>query len=200
MSPQKVVAERKIYDFIKRCNDLILALILFIIFLPLFITISILVKISSGGPIIYKQKRIGKNNKPFILYKFRTMKSVVAGFLWTDANDQRITSLGNILRRTHLDELPQLVNILKNDMSFIGPRPERSELVKIYSLLPNYGIRHTIKPGLSGLAQLNYKPSTSLKEAGEKLKYDIYYIENRSFAFDTLILLKTIIYWITRRL
>lgn len=177
---------------VKRIFDFTLAFILFIVFLPLFIIILIFIKTSSGGPIIYRQKRIGKNNRPFILYKFRTMKQSETGSLWTDENDERITLESKMLRDTHLDELPQLINILKGDISFVGPRPERLELVQLYKQLPHYELRHTIKPGLTGWAQLNYKASSSLEEAGEKLKYDIYYINNRSFILDLIILLKTI--------
>jgi len=191
MAPE-IMAKKGGYDFIKRCFDLTLAIIFFVIFLPLIIIIGGLIKISSAGPVIYKQERVGKGGKTFILYKFRTMESDKEGFLWTDRNDWRITFIGKILRRIHLDELPQLINVMKNDLSFVGPRPERSELAEIYRQLPDYEIRHIVKPGLSGWAQLNYKASTSLEEAREKLKYDIYYIKNRSFAFDLLIFLKTI--------
>jgi lipopolysaccharide/colanic/teichoic acid biosynthesis glycosyltransferase len=193
----EIILKRGVYDFIKRCFDLMLAFIFLILLSPLFIIISIAVKISSRGPIIYKQERIGKNSKSFVFYKFRSMTYTKAGFLWTDRDDSRITELGKILRQTHLDELPQLFNVLKGEMSLIGPRPERTELVEIYKQLPNYQIRHSVKPGISGWAQLNFKPSTSLEEAREKLKYDIYYIENQSFAFDLLIFLKTIKYLIT---
>ena len=179
-------------DFTKRTFDFTLAFILFVIFLPLFIIISIFIKLSSKGSIIYKQERIGKNNRSFILYKFRTMKQDQIGPLWTDENDTRVTPGGKMLRSTHLDELPQLINILNGSISFVGPRPERSELVELYRQLPNYKIRHTVRPGLTGWAQLRYKPSTSLEEAKEKLQYDTYYIQNRSFMLDIIILLKTI--------
>ena len=110
-------------------------------------------------------KRIGKNDKPFILQKFRSMKECGNGPLWTEKNDNRITAFGKFIRYTHLDELPQLFNILKGDISFIGPRPENNELVEMYKQLPYYDIRHLIKPGLTGWAQINYKPSASIEEA-----------------------------------
>ena len=122
------------------------------------------------------------------------MKTGEKGPLWTEEKDKRLTFIGKILRYTHLDELPQLFNILKGNISFIGPRPERSELAEMYSSLPHYEIRHIIKPGLTGWAQVNYKPSASLEEAHEKLQYDIYYIKNRSLFLDFLIILKTIKY------
>jgi len=119
------------------------------------------------------------------------------GPLWTENRDPRLTPIGKILRFTHLDEIPQFWNILKGDLSFTGPRPERVELVEQYKNFPYYEIRHIIKPGLSGWAQINYKPSASLEEAYEKLCYDIYYIKNRSFFLDAMIILKTIRYIFT---
>ncbi|MBI4993494.1 exopolysaccharide biosynthesis polyprenyl glycosylphosphotransferase [Candidatus Wolfebacteria bacterium] len=190
----QISTERIIYDIIKKQIDFIMALILLLLFSPLFIIISLLIKFTSFGPIIFKQERIGKDNKPFILYKFRTMRTNQNGPLATSQNDPRLTFFGKVLRYSHMDELPQLINILKGDISFIGPRPERTELVKIYKKLPYYEIRHIIKPGLTGWAQLNYKPSASPEEAFEKLQYDIYYIKNRSLFLDILILFKTIKY------
>jgi len=191
---EQITTSRKLYEIAKRFLDIVLSLILNIIFLPLTIGIAFLIKFTSSGPIIYKQERIGKNDKPFILYKFRTMKINHSGPLWTAEKDVRLTFVGKILRYTHLDEIPQLYNILKGSISLIGPRPERSELAKHYSQLPYYEIRHIIKPGLTGWAQLNYKPSSSLEEAQEKLQYDIYYVKNRSLFLDFLIILKTIKY------
>ena len=190
----KITTRRHLYDAIKRLIDICLSLFLIIIFLPLILIIAILTKLSSRqGPVIYKQERIGVNNKPFTLYKFGTMQ-VDEGPLWTTENDKRLTWFGKILRYSHLDEIPQLYNILKGDISFIGPRAERRELVELYKQLPYYEIRHIIKPGLTGWAQLNYKPSASLEEAREKLQYDIYYIKNRSLVLDLLILLRTVRY------
>ncbi|MBI5306143.1 exopolysaccharide biosynthesis polyprenyl glycosylphosphotransferase [Candidatus Wolfebacteria bacterium] len=190
----QIYSNRIIYDTIKRQLDAIFSFILIGLFSPLFIIIAGLIKLTSVGQIIFKQERIGKDNLPFILYKFRTMKTDAQGPLATKINDPRLTFVGKILRYAHLDELPQLFNILKGDISFIGPRPERSELVEIYKKLSYYEIRHIIKPGLTGWAQVNYKPSASLEEAFEKLQYDIYYIKNRSLILDFLILIKTIKY------
>ncbi len=191
---EQISTATRFYDAIKRFLDVVLSLILIIAFLPLILIIAILIKINSKGPTIYKQQRIGKNDFPFTLYKFRTMKIGVNGPLATEKNDKRVFFVGKILRFTHLDELPQLWNILKGDISFIGPRPESSDLVEIYKKLPYYEIRHIIKPGLTGWAQVNYKASASPEEAHEKLRYDIYYIKNRSLVLDFLILLKTIKY------
>lgn len=191
---ESITTSRRFYDAFKKIIDAILAVILIIIFSPIIFLAALLIKTTSAGPFIFKQERTGKNNKPFILYKFRTMKNSQKGPLWTKENDERLTSVGRILRWTHLDELPQLYNILKGDISFIGPRPERSELAKLYQKLPFYEIRHIINPGLTGWAQVNYKPSASLEEAYEKFQYDIYYIKNRSLFLDFLIILKTIKY------
>ena len=161
--------------------DVVLSVILIIVFLPLMLLIAVLIKLNSKGPIIYKHERMGINDKSFILYKFRIMIANHNGPLVTEKNDPRLTFIGKIIDYTHLNEIPQLFNILKGDMSFIGPRPESSKLVEIYKKLPYYEIRHIIKPGLTGWAQVNYKPSASLEEAFEKLQYDIYYIKNRSW-------------------
>lgn len=192
---ESITTGRYFYDAFKKTIDAILAVILITIFSPVIFLVALLIKITSTGPFIFKQERTGKNNKPFILYKFRTMKINHNGPLWTKENDKRLTLIGKILRWTHLDELPQLYNILKGDISFIGPRPERSELAKLYQKLPFYEMRHIIKPGLTGWAQVNYKPSASLEEAYEKLQYDIYYVKNRSLILDFLIFLKTLRYF-----
>ncbi len=194
---ENITAHRPMYDKIKRVIDIIFSFLTIIIFSPLFLFSSLLVKFSSEGSIIYKSKRTGKDNKSFILYKFRTMYDKKQGPLWTKENDSRITPVGGFLRKTHLDELPQLINILKGNISVIGPRPERVELVKKFENLPYYDMRHIIKPGLTGWAQINYRASASLEEAKEKLSYDIYYIKNRSVFLDLAITLKTIRYFFT---
>jgi len=192
---EKITTRKIFYDFIKRAIGIFLSIVLGAFFLLFFIVIAILTKLSSRqGPVIFKQERVGINNKIFVLYKFGIMRED-KGPLATAKNDERLTTLGKILNRTHLNEIPQLYNIFKGDISFIGPRAERKELAEIYSRLPHYQIRHIIKPGLTGWAQLNYKPSASLEEAKEKLQYDLYYIKNRSLVLDLLILLKTIRYF-----
>lgn len=191
---EKIATRRHFYDAFKRIAELALFLILGVALLPIVLIISVLIKLTSKGPVIYKQERTGLNNNSFTLYKFRTMKINETGPLWTDKNDKRLTLTGKIIRHAHLDELPQLYNILKGDISFIGPRAERKELAELYGQIPYYEIRHIIKPGLTGWAQVNYKPSASVEEAAEKLQYDIYYTKNRSLILDFLILLKTIKY------
>ncbi len=191
---EKIVVRRNFYDFIKRTLDILLSMIFGVIFLPICLIIAILTKLSPRQrPAIFRPVRVGINDKDSILYKFGVMKED-GGALATAKNDERLTILGKILNRTHLNELPQLYNIFRGDISFVGPRAESRELVEIYEQLPHYEIRHIIKPGLTGWAQLNYKPSASLEEAKEKLQYDLYYIKNRYLVLDLMILLKTIRY------
>lgn len=187
-----ISTRRPLYDGTKKVWEIILALCLSIIFIPVGLIIAFGIKITSRGPAVYKQRRVGKNGVHFILYKFRTMYNNADGPFWTEANDKRVTPFGKFLRFTHLDEIPQLWNILKNDISFIGPRPERIELVEQYKKFPYYEMRHIVKPGLTGWAQVSYRPSASLEEAYEKLQYDIYYIKNRSLFLDFLILVRTV--------
>lgn len=195
---EKIIAKKPLFDFAKRITDVFLSFFLGVIFLPLIILIAVLLKIfAPASPAIFRQQRTGKNNKVFWLYKFRTMnhqkgKSDAGGTLWTVEDDNRLTTIGKFLRFTHLDELPQLFNIFLGDISFAGPRAERIELAEQYRELPFYEIRCLVKPGLTGWAQISYRPSASLQEAFEKLKYDIYYIKNRSFFLDLLIVFKTI--------
>ncbi len=189
---REITKNKSIYESTKFMVEIILIIATLPITIPLAIIIGILVATSSHGPIIYKQERVGKNDKPFTLYKFRTMKIDQDGPLWTVERDSRLTSIGKFLRHTHLDEMPQILNVLKGDISFIGPRPERTKLAKIYEVIPYYEIRHIIKPGIIGWAQLNFKPSTSIEEARKKFQFDLYYIKNRSFILDIFILLKTV--------
>ncbi|KKU91465.1 MAG: hypothetical protein UY23_C0001G0071 [Candidatus Jorgensenbacteria bacterium GW2011_GWA1_48_11] len=191
---ENVATRRPYYDALKRLLDLVLSFTIGIILLPLTMILAIIIKASSSGPLLYRQERIGKGGKLFTIYKFRTMHNDNRGPLWTEENDNRITAVGKLLRFAHLDEIPQLWNILKGDISFTGPRPERKELAEQYQKFPYYEIRHIVKPGLTGWAQINYKASASLEEAYEKLRYDIFYVKNRSFFLDLKIILKTIKY------
>jgi len=189
------IARPKIYTRIKYFIEPILAIILFIILLPLLFLIALLVKITSKGPIIYSQKRIGRGGNVFTLYKFRTMikDAEKTGPEWAKIKDARVTPFGKILRYTHLDELPQLINIIKGELSFVGPRPERPEFVEeLKKQIPFYDIRHISKPGLTGWAQLNYRYGASVEDAQRKLEYDLFYLKNNSFILDLVIILKTI--------
>ena len=175
-------------------EDILFSLILGIVLLPFGLIFAFFIKISSAGPAIFKQERVGKNGRVFTLYKFRVMVANHSGSPWTEKHDKRFTFVGKILNFSHLNEIPQLWNIIKGDMSFTGPRPESKELVNVYQQLPYYDLRHIIKPGISGWAQINYKASVSLEEAYEKLCYDIYYVKNRSVILDLIIILKTVRY------
>lgn len=175
----------------KRVFDLISSLIGFIFFLPLFLIISLIIKLSSPGPIFFKQKRIGKDNEEFYILKFRTMRidtpNVATHLL--ENPDKYITKIGKVLRKTSLDELPQLINIIRGEMSVVGPRPALYNQLDLKEMRTKKGI-HKLVPGLTGWAQINGRDEIPLKE---KVELDKYYLENRSFGFDIEIIFKTII-------
>ncbi len=173
--------------YFKRILDFILAIVLFIITLPILLVVGILVRINLGSPVIFKQKRPGKNEKEFTLYKFRTMndKRDDKGELLPD--DERLTKFGLFLRSTSLDELPELINIIKGDMSFVGPRPLLTEYLDLYNEKQKH--RHDVRPGLTGLAQVNGR---NLLEWEKRFGYDIEYVNNVSFKEDVKIVFKTI--------
>ncbi len=189
---ENIATRKPFFDASKRVLDATASALLLVALSPILLLIAILSKLTSRGPILYPQTRAGKNGSTFVLYKFRSMRTDHSGPLWTEQNDTRITPFGRILRASHLDELPQLINIFKGDISFAGPRPERVELAEQFKTFPHYEMRHVVKPGLTGWAQINYRPSASLEEAREKLCYDLYYIKNRSLFLDLLILIRTI--------
>ena len=183
----------ELYDNLKRGCDLVGGIILFILSLPLWPIISLLIKIDSPGPILYKSIRSGLKGKEFYIYKFRTMveRADSIGPAWTLQNDPRITRIGRILRFLHFDEIPQTLNIIRGDVSFVGPRPEESKLTELFKeKIPYYQFRSLIKPGVIGWAQINYPHGSSVEDAKEKLKYDFYYLKNRSIFFDVIIALK----------
>jgi exopolysaccharide biosynthesis polyprenyl glycosylphosphotransferase len=187
--------EKVIYEKIKRLDDVLIGLIGGMITISIFPLIASIIKIDSPGNVFYKQIRIGKNGKEFNLTKFRSMKKDAEqnGAVWAQKNDPRITKIGKILRKSLLDEFPQFFNILRGDISLIGPRPERPEFIKeLDQKIPFYQNRHLIKPGLTGWAQINFKYGNSETDALEKLQYDLFYIKNRSFLLDIQIILKTI--------
>jgi exopolysaccharide biosynthesis polyprenyl glycosylphosphotransferase len=164
--------------------------------LPLLPLMALAVRLTSPGPVLYRQKRVGRYGVLFDCYKFRTMRAdaeAEAGPTWAGDDDPRITPVGRVLRRTRLDEIPQLWNVLRGDMGFVGPRPERPEFVEWLSReVPYYHLRHIIRPGLTGWAQVRYQYGASLEESKEKLRYDLYYIKNISLSLDLLIVLHTI--------
>ena len=186
---------KRAYEIVKRGNDLVFAIVLGLISLLFYPLIILLIKITSKGPVFYKQNRVGQAGKIFKIIKFRTMNKDAekeTGAVWASQNDPRITSAGRFMRKTRIDELPQLWNILKGQMAFIGPRAERPEFHESLKSVPFYEERYLIKPGLSGWAQINFHYGSSIADAAEKLKYDLYYIKNRSLILDLGIALKTI--------
>jgi sugar transferase (PEP-CTERM system associated) len=188
---------------LKRALDLSLALVGLIMMAPVMLMVALLVKLSSAGTALYHQERVGLNGQRFTVHKFRTMHDdaeASTGPVWTRPNDTRVTAIGRILRRARLDELPQLWNILRGEMSFVGPRPERPSFVdQLTANIPFYGQRHVVKPGLTGWAQVRYTYGASVEDAVEKLQYDLYYIKNLSIAFDLVIVLETIKTVVLRR-
>ena len=194
------VGERRFFDDLKRGLEVIAAIALGIILLPLEALIALLVAATSFGPVIYSQTRAGKHGTPFTLYKFRTMRALAPdgsaetnGAQWSGKRDLRVTPVGRFLRATHLDELPQLWNVVRGDLSFVGPRPERPEIIeKLISQVPYYAIRLIIQPGVTGWAQINHKKDETAADVIEKLSYDVYYMKNRSLILDLAIIIKTI--------
>jgi exopolysaccharide biosynthesis polyprenyl glycosylphosphotransferase len=188
--------QNKLSLFFQRTLDLIISLVGLIIFMPLFMLIvALLNPIFNKGPLFYVQKRVGQNNEAFTIYKFRTMSldAEKTGPQYTTKDDTRVSGFGRLLRRMRIDEFPQLLNIVRGDMNIIGPRPERPEFVQNLSeKIPFYDVRHVIKPGLTGWAQVNHNYGTSHDDALIKLQYDLYYIKNRSLFLDLSIYIKTL--------
>jgi exopolysaccharide biosynthesis polyprenyl glycosylphosphotransferase len=184
-------------QFLKRVVDIVLSLSALLILAPFLTLVALLIRIDSKGPIFYEQKRSGFRGKDFILYKFRSMISDAekhTGPVWAEKNDQRITRLGRILRPLRIDELPQLLNVLRGDMSFVGPRPERPAFVEqLREVIPLYTLRLTVHPGITGLAQVQHAYDVSVEHVKRKLEYDLRYINNMSLRLDLKIFLKTVL-------
>ena len=179
----------------KRLLDLLFALLIGIFAAPVIVLAAIIVKLESKGPIFFIQERIGEGNKKFNIVKFRSMTTDAEkdGPQWASKNDNRVTKFGKIMRATRIDELPQLWNVLRGEMSFVGPRPEREYFIQqLEKEIPYYNLRHTVKPGLTGVAQVMYPYGASVEEAYRKLQYDLYYIKHHSIPFDVKVLLKTV--------
>jgi len=182
---------------LKRVLDIGMAAAGLLVAAPVAVIVAVAIKLTSPGPPLYHQERVGEHGKTFTVHKFRSMRpdaEASTGAVWAKAGDDpRVTTIGRILRRTRLDELPQLWNVLVGDMSFVGPRPERPEFVRDLTLqIPFYGQRHVVKPGLTGWAQVRYSYGASVEDAMEKLQYDLFYIKNLSPALDIYIILGTI--------
>lgn len=180
---------------LKRTFDLTASFILLVLTAPLCFIVTILIKLTSPGPILYRQERVGLRGRTFILYKFRSMRtdSEVNGPQFAQENDPRVTSIGRFIRRFRVDEIPQILNVFNGEMSFVGPRPERPFFVRDLSQqIPFYSQRHVVKPGITGWAQVRYPYGANFEDSKEKLQLDLYYIKNLSVGFDLKILFETV--------
>jgi sugar transferase (PEP-CTERM system associated) len=180
-----------------RAFDVLVSILLLVPAIPLLLLAAAAIRLEDGwrAPILYRQQRVGRYNKVFELLKLRSMRENAeqTGAVWAVPDDPRITRVGSFIRKTRIDELPQLVNVLRGDMSFVGPRPERPEFVEqLAKAIPYYRGRHAVKPGITGWAQLCYPYGASEKDALEKLQYDLFYVKNRSLLFDFAILVQTV--------
>ena len=180
----------------KRLLDVVLSLILLVVTAPLMALTAVLVRLEGGGPVLYRQKRMGQNGREFEVLKFRSMVQDAekkSGPIWARTDDPRITRMGCVIRKLRIDEIPQLFNVLAGQMSFVGPRPERRHFVEqLEKRIPYYRLRETVRPGITGWAQVQYQYGASEEDALEKLKYDLYYIKNCNALFDLWIALKTV--------
>ncbi len=184
------------FRLVRRVLNFSVALLALVVSLPLLPFIVLAIRLDSPGPVLYRQQRVGRRGKIFFCYKFRTMRQDAeadTGATWATDNDPRITRVGKFLRASRLDEIPQLWCVLKGDMHFVGPRPERPEFVEWLSKeIPYYGVRHVVRPGITGWAQVQYKYGNTMEDAREKLQYDLFYIKNASIGLDLLIMFQTI--------
>ena len=179
---------------LKRVVDVVIAAIGLVLLMPLCFLIGLLIKIDSEGPVFYRQMRVGLCRQPYMIWKFRSMYSDAekSGPRWADQQDPRVSRVGRILRKLRIDELPQLYNVLRGEMSLVGPRPERPEFVKELRIkIPYYDIRHTVRPGVTGWAQIRFRYASSAEDAHTKLQYDLYYVKNMSLRLDMRILTET---------
>jgi lipopolysaccharide/colanic/teichoic acid biosynthesis glycosyltransferase len=185
-----------LYRIVKRLLDLVMGVIGLVALAIVYPLIAIMIRLDSPGPIIFKQIRLGRSGKPYNILKFRTMKDskdMEKEALVTAANDPRVTRVGRLLRKTHLDEVPQIFNVLRGEMSFVGPRSERGELVKVFQVeVPFYRARMLVKPGITGWAQIHQNYAETVDETAVKLEYDLYYIQHATILMDINIMLRTV--------
>jgi len=183
-------------SFLKRLTDILFSFIMLVMFLPVILATAILIKIDSKGPVFFSQSRVGQKGKIYNVFKFRSMiidAEKQSGPVWAQSNDHRITRIGKFIRKWRIDEIPQLWNVLKGDMSFAGPRPERDYFVKkLEDIIPYYSQRFSVKPGVTGWAQVSYGYGASVEDAVEKLSYDLFYIKNMSVFMDLIIIMRTV--------
>jgi sugar transferase (PEP-CTERM system associated) len=181
---------------VKRVFDIFCATLLCIISTPIMVVTAVLIKLESRGPVFYSQERVGLNGSTFMVTKFRSMRTDAEKDgkpRWASANDQRVTRVGNIIRRVRIDELPQLFNVLRGDMSLVGPRPERPFFVEqLTQEIPFYALRHSVKPGVTGWAQVRYHYGSTVEDSLQKLQFDLYYVKNHTLFLDLVVLLETV--------
>ncbi|MCL4798024.1 MAG: TIGR03013 family PEP-CTERM/XrtA system glycosyltransferase [Burkholderiales bacterium] len=186
----------RVRTVLKRAFDLVASLFLFVIFAPVMVLTAIAIKLESPGPVIYRQERVGARGRVFNILKFRSMRADAEHDgqpRWAAADDDRVTRVGRFIRRMRIDELPQLFNVLAGDMSLVGPRPERPYFVEqLTQQIPFYGLRHSVKPGITGWAQVRYNYGATFEDSVRKLQYELYYVKNHSLALDVVILIETI--------
>jgi sugar transferase (PEP-CTERM system associated) len=184
------------FNIMRRALSMVVSLVLLLVVLPFLPFVILAIKLDSKGPVLYRQKRVGRAGNPFFCYKFRTMRQDAeadTGPTWAGDDDPRITRIGKFLRTSRIDEIPQLWCVFKGDMGFVGPRPERPEFVEwLTKEIPYYGVRHAVRPGITGWAQVRYKYGNTIEDAKEKLQYDLFYIKNASLGLDILIMFQTI--------
>jgi sugar transferase (PEP-CTERM system associated) len=182
--------------FMKRGFDLVCSAIILVLSFPVMILTAALIYMEDRAPVFYSQERVGKDGKPFKVHKFRSMRSDAEKGgkpQWAAQNDPRVTRIGNFIRRVRIDELPQILNVFNGEMSFVGPRPERAFFVEqLIEVVPYYNVRHSIKPGITGWAQVRYGYGSSAEDALQKLQYDLYYVKNNSLFLDVLVLIDTL--------
>ena len=192
----EVIKKNNLIQFkIKRLNDIFISFIILFLSLPLLLVVTLTILISEGRPIFYSQTRTGINNKKFTILKFRSMivNAEENKPQFSKINDSRVTNIGKFLRKYRIDELPQLISVIKGDMSLIGPRPERPEMeIEFKEKIPYYNLRNLVRPGLSGWAQVSYPYGASIEDSINKLSYDLFYVKNFSLIFDLVIFFKTI--------
>jgi len=185
-----------IRTFMKRGFDLVCSAIILVVSLPVMVLTALLIYLEDGAPVFYSQERVGKDGKTFKVHKFRSMRSDAEKGgkpQWAAHNDPRVTRIGNFIRRVRIDELPQILNVFAGEMSFVGPRPERPYFVEqLIEVVPYYNVRHSIKPGITGWAQVRYGYGSSAEDALQKLQYDLYYVKNNSLFLDVLVLIDTL--------
>jgi len=181
---------------LKRAADFAVSLAFLVLFLPLILATILAIRLESPGPIFYRQERVGLNGRIFRVWKFRSMRTDAESDgvpKWAGAGDSRVTRIGRFIRKARIDEIPQIINVLAGDMSFIGPRPERPFFVEqLREMIPYYELRHRVKPGITGWAQVNYPYGASVDDARQKLAYDLYYVKNNDMFLDIAILVRTV--------